>query len=179
MINFHFNQYQVAVQTGKEPDAYEQWLDHATFKDTGNLKKEGLPIYVGVGQGGEWYPTVIAFRSNPIEYGGFHPGILIVPETGTFFIGPGKVIRTYDLKVPKRKSEKELSCGFQGWARHDDFVVMQGELAFGLYSPEGREIWSAFVEPPWTYDVEENRVKLNVMGKISYRNLKTGKIESA
>lgn len=54
---------------------------------------------------------------------------------------------------------------------------MQEELEFGIYGLDGTETWSTFVEPPWTFDIEENHVKLNVMDKISYRELKTGELK--
>lgn len=114
MIEFNFEKYKIAVQTGNEPGIYDMWLDRAAFKDIEGLNNEGTPIYIGVGQGEEWYSTVIAFRSSPIEQGGFNPGFLIVPETDTLFIGAGTLVRTYNLKERNRKFEKKFSCGFWG-----------------------------------------------------------------
>lgn len=178
MIEFNFDKYKIAVQTVKEPGIYDMWLDRASFKDIDGLKNDGIPIYIGVGHGEEWYNTVIAFRSDPIEYGGFDPGILIVPETNTLFVGAGTIVRTYDLKNQKRKFEKKLSCGFWGWSRHHDLILMQEESEFGIYTLDGQEIWSTFVEPPWSFDIEDNRVKLDVMDEISYRDLKTGELKN-
>ena len=177
LIHFNFDKYRIAVQTGKEPDIYDMWLDHASFKDIDGLAFEGTPIYIGVGQGDEWYDTIIAFRSDPIEYGGFDPGLLVVPETDTLFVGAGTIVRTYDLKDQRIRFEKELSCGFWGWSRHQDLILMQEELEFGIYTLDGQETWSTFVEPPWTFDIEGDHVKLNVMDEISYRDLKTGELK--
>lgn len=174
MIQFNFDKYNIAVQIGKEPDIFDMWLKHSSFNDMDGLSKEGTPIYIGAGKGEEWYNTVIAFRSDPIDYGGFHPGLLVAPETNTLFVGAGTVIRTYDLKQQKKRFEKELPCGFWGWIRHNDLVIMQEELQFGIYTLDGQEIWSTYVEPPWTFEIHGGLVTLNVMDEITYRDLRTG-----
>ncbi len=106
LIEFNFDKYKIAIQTEKEPEIYQMWLEHASFKDIDGLKNDETPIYIGVGQEGQWYETIIAYCSDPIENCGFNPGFLIIPETETLFIGAGKVVRTYDLKNHKRKIEK-------------------------------------------------------------------------
>ena len=178
MIEFNFDKYKIAIQTEKEPEIYQMWLEHASFKDIDGLQNDGTPIYIGVGQEGKGYETVIAYCSDPIGNCGFNPGFLIVPETGTLFIGAGKVVRTYDLKNHNRKIEKKFSCGFWGWSRHNNLILMQEELEFGIYTLDGLEVWSTFVEPPWTYEIEDEHVKLTFMDKISYRDLKTGELKN-
>jgi len=178
LIQFNIDKYTIAVQIGKEPDLFDMWLKYASFKDIDGLSEAGTPIYIGIRQGEEWYSTVIAFRSDPIDYGGFHPGLLLEPMTDTLFIGAGTVIRTYDLKHQQKKFEKVLPCGFWAWTRHKDLIVMQEELEFGIYTLEGQEMWSTFVEPPWTFEIQGKEVKLNVMEEITYRDLKTGELKN-
>ena len=176
MIEFNIDKYKIAVQIGKKPDLYDIWLKHAVFKDIEGLENIGTPIYVGIQLGNEWCDSIIAFCSDPIDYAGFNPGILVVPETDTLFIGAGTVARTYDLKKQIRKFHKEFIFGFWGWSRHKNLIIMQEELEFGVYSIDGNEKWSTYVEPPWTFSIEDDRVKLTVMDKISYYSLETGKM---
>lgn len=177
LIQFNFDKYKIIVEIGKEPTIFEMWLKHASFKDIEGLAKDGTPIYIGVGHGKEWYNSIIAFRSDPIDHAGFHPEFLILPETNTLFVGAGTVVKPYDLEGLKKKFEKELSLGFWGWTRHNDLIVMQEELELGVYTLDGQEIWSTFVQPPWTFEITGNEVKLNVMGEITYRDLKTGELK--
>jgi hypothetical protein len=37
-------------------------------------------------------------------------------------------------------------------------------------------IWTTFVEPPWTYEVPEGMVRLDVMGTISSFPLESGPV---
>ncbi len=176
MIQFQFDKYKIAVEIGKEPIDYNYWIKYASFIDIEEQTKDKTPIYIGIGEHQDWYKTIVSFSSDPIDYGGFNPGLILVPETDILFIGAGTNVRIYDLKHQLKLFVKELHCGFLGWKRYDDFIIMQEELEFGIYSLTGQEIWSTEVEPPWTFSIEIDTVKLNVMNEISFRDLKTGEL---
>jgi hypothetical protein len=40
LIQFNFDKYNIAVQIGKEPDIYDMWLKHASFKDIDGLSED-------------------------------------------------------------------------------------------------------------------------------------------
>ena len=68
--------------------------------------------------------------------------------------------------------------GFWGWTRVGDLVVCAEELEFGVFTIEGLLVWSTFVEPPWEWSIERDKVKLDIMGTLRYHDLKTGKVIS-
>lgn len=176
MIEFSFDKYTIAVHLDTPPDVYGMWLEYAKYLDTDDLSKEGTSVYIGIAQGGRWYEDIIAFNTDPVDYGGFYPGFLIIPETEILFIGAGIIIKTYDLKNHKKVFQKDTFVGFWGWQRWAEYVIMLEELEFGVYDLKGNEIWSTYVEPPWTYEINEGIVTLNVMDKLSYRNIITGEL---
>ena len=176
MIEFSFDKYKIVVQLSERPVTYDLWLQHAKYFDVADLTKEGTPVYIGISQGKGWHEDVIAFSADPVDYGGFYPGFLLVAETDTFFIGAGTVIKIYDLKNHKKVFQKELSVGFWGWERFGEYVVMLEELEFGIYDLSGAQLWSTFVEPPWTYKIDNDIITLDVMDETTRRNIKTGSL---
>jgi hypothetical protein len=42
---------------------------------------------------------------------------------------------------------------------------MAAELELAAWDRSGRKLWSRFVEPPWTFQVVEDKVHVYVMGK--------------
>ncbi len=106
--------------------------------------------------------------------GGFHPGALLVPETGLLFIGAGERLLAYRLDGPTRLWEEATDCGFWGWARHEDRVILSAELELAAWDVRGRKCWSMFVEPPWSYEVSAGMIELDVMGTRSRFPLDTG-----
>lgn len=137
MIEFNFPGYRISNELHKEPTEFELWLEHASFTDVKGLSNAGSPIYIGVGNEGHWFETVIAFRTEQLDTSGFVPGILVVPETQTLFVGAGETIKIYDLSVKTLKLEKTTPFGFWGWSRHDDIIIMSAEIEFVVYSLEG------------------------------------------
>jgi hypothetical protein len=174
LIEFSIDKYKLAVHIDEEPVIFDLLLKHAKYKDIEGLKNEGTSIYILVGTDKEWYEQIIAFRFDPIDYGGFNPGFLIVPETDTLFIGAGTLIKTYNLLTGQKIFEKEFACGFWNWRRHGEQIIMSEELEYGVFTLDGNEIWTTFVEPPWSYEIEGDHVKLDVMDKISLLDKWTG-----
>lgn len=176
MIEFSVDKYRIAVRIHKAPDAYDLWLQHVKYFDIDDTNYDDTPIYIGVAQGRGWYEDIIAFKSDPIDYAGFHPGILLIPETELLFIGAGKILKIYDLKNHVMIFQKELSFGFLGWERSGDYVMMLEETELGVYNLNGKELWFAYVEPPWTFEVENDTIILNVMDELSRRDINNGNI---
>ena len=127
----------------------------------------GTQCFLGVGRAGEdALSLVVAQRYEPAGYG-FHPGALLVPETGRLFLGAGRRLLAYDLAGPRRQWEDATDLGFWGWARHGDVVLMSAELELAAWDLEARKLWTTFVEPPWSYGVRDGVVALDVMGAES------------
>lgn len=175
-MKFNYGKYELTIHIEDEPAGFKEWLQSADFTDVEDFRKDETPIYVRVYHELSEEVFVIVFSSNPIGYAGFEPGFLVIPESQTLFIGAGTRAKTYNLKFKRKQFEKEFSCGFWGWARHKNLVIMQEELEFGVYTLNGLEKWSTFVEPPWEYEIEGDWVKLDVMGNVSYRHLETGEL---
>lgn len=91
------------------------------------------------------------------------------------FIGAGKIALCYERSPrPRELWTEHVELGFLGWAVHGDIVVMSAELTLAAWDQTGRKLWSTFVEPPWSYQVKDDRVTLDVMGSISTFDLKPG-----
>ncbi|MEM9412211.1 MAG: hypothetical protein AAGA30_13940 [Planctomycetota bacterium] len=98
----------------------------------------------------------------------------MIPETKTLLIGAGERLLAYDLDQPKLLWEDHIEAGFWGWARHNEIIVMSAELELAAWDTAGRKLWSTFVEPPWSYSVDESTVNLNVIGEKSSFALAVG-----
>jgi len=51
---------------------------------------------------------------------------------------------------------------------------MSAELELAAWSTSGVRLWTTFVEPPWTYEVTQGILHLDVMGSLSSFPLKEG-----
>ncbi|WP_165411165.1 hypothetical protein [Rhizobium ruizarguesonis] len=49
---------------------------------------------------------------------------------------------------------------------------MSAELEFGVWRTTGEKVWSAFVEPPWNFNVSGENVELDIMGQLKTFKLK-------
>jgi hypothetical protein len=112
-----------------------------------------------------WPELVVSQRFSPGAEAGFHPGILLVPETKLLLVGAGGRLLAYDLSRFALLWEDVADTGFWGWCRHRDVIVMSAELELAAWDLAGKKLWSTFVEPPWNYSVEEMALKLDVMGR--------------
>ena len=120
-------------------------------------------------------PTQNAIYSERVMgAAGFSPGVLVVPETDVLFVGAGERLLAYDLAHPARLWEDVAKVGFWGWARYGDVVVMSAELELAAWDIEGTKLWTTFVEPPWSYEVTDDILKLDIMGVKSEFSLGRG-----
>lgn len=155
------------------PSLFDAYLLRAALVDDADLQAgsgQGRPegvLFVAAQRGVGWPELVVALRYSPAGYG-FHPGVLLVPETMTLFVGAGESLRCYRLDDPPRRLWTDgADTGFWAWRRHGDRVLMSAELELAAWDLDGTKRWTTFVEPPWSYTVEGDTVRLDVMGSIS------------
>lgn len=168
--------YRLLCTVGDLPSLYDKYREYALVADEYDLEEEGSLCFLGVGAEliGSWPQLVIALRYDPPYRSAFYPGALIVPETGFLFFGAGTTLLGYDLHKNQRQWRDETNLGFWRWRRHGDFVVMSAELELAAWTLSGRKLWTTFVEPPWSYSVEDQELYLDVMGDRSHFPLGTG-----
>jgi hypothetical protein len=168
MLTATIGDIRISMTEGELPALYDRFIEHARLVDTFGLQgsEPGL-TYLGLSQGEETWPRlVVAQRYGPSE-GGFHPEVLVVPESSLLFLGAGTRLLAYDFAAPSRRWEDSANTGFWGWARFGGVVVMSAELECAAWTIDGHKLWSTFVEPPWDYKVERDLVHLDVMGARS------------
>jgi hypothetical protein len=108
----------------------------------------------------------------------FSPGLHVIPETETLLVGCGEVIAAYDMPTSKCTYRDITPGGFLSWNRHDDVVVMGGELEVAGYNLSGERMWSASIEPPWDYGVSGTTMFTIVMGHRTEFPLREGPKDS-
>lgn len=158
------------------PAIYDVYKKNAVLTEEVNLAGEGSLCFLSVGDGSPagWPFLVLALRYDPPHRSGFKPGVLVVPETGTLFVGAGTTLMAYDLNGPRRLWEDAADVGFWCWRRHGELVVMSAELEMAVWDIWGRKLWATFVEPPWHYTVEGGDIHLDVMGTRSRFPIRSG-----
>lgn len=171
-----FGDFHLITCPDKLPDLHDEYHAHALLSEKFDLNEpEGAFCFVGISWGGaSWPQLVVSQRYNPAGYG-FNPGILIVPDTRIAFLGAGERLLAYRLGAsPERLWEDSAYVGFCGWAQHGSSVLMMAELELTAWSVEAKKLWSASVEPPWSYRVEGQTLHLDIMGTESSFPLSTG-----
>lgn len=124
-----------------------------------------------------WPALFVAQRYSP-DVGGFDPGVLIVPETGLVLIGAGERLLAYRLDDPPvRLWEDAAEVGFWWWDRQGATILMAAELEFAAWNTHGQKLWAMFVEPPWSYSVQNGVIQLDVMDNLSTFSLLTGPLK--
>ncbi len=151
------------------PAMYGSYRQHAVLCDELELSHaEGDCCFLAVARHGDPWPRfVLAQRYQPSGYG-FDPGVAFVPETSVLFIGAGTRLLAYALSGrPERLWQDHAECGFWHWSVHDSAVFMAAELELAAWTRAGEKLWTTFAEPPWTYRVDGERVRMDVMGRKS------------
>jgi len=174
MFQLVFGTYSVEVENGGLPEIYAEYARRATLNLEIDLESsEGTVAFFAVARNGGWPFLVAAFRYSPAGHG-FHPGVVIIPETDVLFLGAGTLLRAFDLLAPRQIWEDVAEVGFWSWKRHDRTIMMAAELELAAWDLEGRKLWSTMVEPPWSYTAEGGLVTLDVMGDVSRFSLEQG-----
>jgi hypothetical protein len=152
------------------PAAYASYRQCAVLCDEFDLcSDQGDCCFVAVSRADEpRQGLVLAERYEPSGESGFSPGVAFVPETAVLFVGAGTRLLAYTLlDRPERLWEDATYPGFWGWSVHKPVVLMAAELEFTAWTKNGEKLWTTFVEPPWSYLVAGERVRLDVMGNIT------------
>lgn len=166
--------YSVLVVGNGLPDLYDHYCENAQLVDEHDLSSEETACFFGIGLQSNWPSLVVAQRYSPSS-AGFHPGILLVPETSTVFIGAGDRLLAYQLEpTPTRLWIDHAKCGFWSWSRHGEYVLLSAELELAAWTLDGVKRWTTFVEPPWVFNVSDGTVELDVMGEKSSFPIATG-----
>ena len=174
MFRIDVGEFSISVQDGGLPEIYSEYVRHADFElEMGLESSEGRLAFCSVGRGSDWPFCVLSFRYAPAG-SGFSPGVLLVPETGILFAGAGTLLFAVDLNNRRLLWEDLADVGFWSWQRHGDTVLMAAELELAAWGIRGEGRWRTFVEPPWSYEVRDGTVELDVMGKISKFSLRSG-----
>lgn len=176
MMKFSAGEYTVGCSVGELPAIYNSLVAHARLHDDFGVKQaDGTALFVSVERSSSYTPELIVTqRFEPGPEAGFHPGVLIVPETHVLFIGAGTRLLAYNIKHFLRLWEDEADTGFWFWKRHGNTILMSAELELAAWSLAGTKLWSTFVEPPWVYEVHGTLVELDLMGTKSRFDLQHG-----
>lgn len=175
MIEFSVDNYNITVFVGQAPDILDFYKKHAVFIDDKDLKNDGTEVYIIISKDfSKPETTVIAFKADPVGYAGFKPGLHYEKESQTLFIGAGTIIKTIRLTDNKIIFEKNSGMGFWGWTKHEDFILQQEEIDFGVFSLTGEQLWETFVSPPYDFEMKEDKITLKFDDIIETRVLLTG-----
>jgi hypothetical protein len=168
------------ITSSNLPTTLSAYREHALLHDDlGELERreaEGF-FFVAIGRADETWPSLVVTQPVSPSEGGFAPGVLIVPETNTAFIGAGTRLLCYEHASGRwtRSWEDRTDVGFWGWRRHGDVVVMSAEIEMAAWSVSGAKLWTRSVEPPWSYEVIDGTVDLDVMGIRTSFPLESGR----
>ena len=174
MFKVGFGPYQLVVHDGPLPGMYGSYRQHAVLVEEFDVEEAGGDAcMIAVTTTGDWPSLVVAQRYQGSE-AGFHPGVLIVPESGVLFVGAGERLLAYNVAGPTRLWEGQTDCGFWSWQQHGAVVLLSAELELAAWTTAGKKLWSTFVEPPWSYRVENGQVHVDVMGRQSSFSLSKG-----
>jgi len=174
LFNVSVGPYEIRIELDTLPALYAEYRQHAAlFEEFDVQSKDGAYCFIGVSLSINWPQLIVAQRYSP-SVSGFDPGILLVPETKTLFVGAGQRLLAYRLDPLLRLWEDTCDAGFWYWTQQDKFVLMAAELELAAWDSHGNKLWTTFVEPPWEYHVIGNRVHLDVMGRKSQFGLAEG-----
>ena len=173
MFTVSAGEYSILVQDGGLPSQYLSYKQEAVMCDEHNRRGDGTLAFIAIQRAARWPELCISFRYANAS-AGFHPAVLVVPETEVAFIGAGESIWIYDLKTPRLLREEFVCVGFWAWQRHGQVVLMLSELELSGWALDGTKLWSTFVEPPWDFEVDGDSVTMDVMGCKSSFSLQMG-----
>ncbi len=141
MIEFSVDNYNITVFVGQSPDILDFYKKHAVFVDDKDLKNEGTEVYVIISKGfAKPEIAIIAFKTDPVGYAGFRPGLHYENDSQTLFIGAGTIIKTIRLTDNNLIFDKNDGMVFWGWTKYKDFILQQEEIAFGVFNTNGEHL---------------------------------------
>jgi len=160
------------------PDIYGHYCRHAQLVEVFEGDKwesyESSSLFLLVARGNALPFLVVTQKYSAGPDQGFHPGVVLVPETHTLFIGAGERLLAYRLEPVEKLWEEYTMMGFWGWERYRERVIMSAEMELAAWDSHGHKRWSLSVEPPWSYHIEGDTIQLEVMGQPSSFSLQEG-----
>lgn len=177
MFEVSFGAYRAWLAEGRLPELEAEYRRRAALLEEFDVEKAdgaGNACFAGIGLQDEWPRIVVAQQCVPAMKLGFHPGLLIVPETGVAFLGAGERLLAYTINTPQRIWEKFTAVGFWSWNQVDGVILMAAELELRAFDLNANEMWSCFVQPPWSFGIEEREIVLEVMGEITRFGIESG-----
>jgi len=168
-----FGEYALEVCADGWLPQWEAWRPHAALVDDRMIEHEGQVCTVAV-RGVAALQPFLMLAATYHANAGFAPGLLLVPETRRLFVGIGEHIAIYGLDPPSRSWDDWTEFGFLGWSQVGDVVLMAAEIELAAFDLIGRKLWTKQVEPPWTYEVHGDTVRLDVMGHLTTFPLRLG-----
>jgi hypothetical protein len=175
MFTITVGAYAVTVQQGTLPAFYRDYKKRAKLCDEFSLgpQEAGELCFVSVSAMLHW-PTLVVAQRFELAQAGFDPACLLVPESHTIFIGAGRRLLAYQLDAPRRLWEESVDSGFLEWSRHDQTVLMSGELELGAWDIRGQKLWTLPLEHTWEYHVQDGKVHLDAQGRRTVFGLQEG-----
>src|SRR5258708_17236896 len=169
--------YTLSCFSGWLPEYYEVYREKAKLVDeidlTRDVSHSADVCFLAVQKGLEW-PFLVVAQKYASSGLGSYPQVLIIPETDMLFLGAGERVLTYRLAPVEKVGQESAELGFQAFERYGQFVIMRAELEVAVWTIQGKKQWSQFVEPPWTYRVEQDAMSVDVMGHVLTFPLSTG-----
>lgn len=168
--------YTLSCFSGGLPNSYDIYKEKAKLVDEIDLTKDmiGDICFLAVQKGIDWPFLIVAQKYAPSGLGGSYPQALLIPETDILFLGAGERVLTYCLAPLAKVEHGNAEFGFHAFERCGQYVIMHAELEVSVWTIQGKQQWSQFVEPPWIYRVEEETISLDVMGHSLSFPLSTG-----
>jgi hypothetical protein len=170
--------YTLSCFSGGLPEYYEVYREEAKLVDeidlTRDVSHSADVCFLAVQKGLDWPFLVVAQKYAPSGLGASYPQALIIPETDMLFLGAGERVLTYRLAPVEKVAQGSAELGFHAFERYGQFVIMRAELEVAVWTIQGKKQWSQFVEPPWTYRVEQEAMSVDVMGHVLSFPLSTG-----
>lgn len=121
-------------------------------------------------------PSLVVILGYRRLDGDFGAGAILVPETGRLFVAGGARAVCYHHDGGRwwRQWEREVEVMVWGLARHGDHIVMSSELEVVVWDTKGVRRLSADVEPPWGYEIQGNRMRLDIDGAVTTVDIPAG-----
>ena len=159
--------YTVLVDTSP-PFSIDMYERHAQLVDDFANDDGGSYGFVAVSGPGEDFPSLL-LRGRFDAAGGGGPGVVLIGQTQQLLVGAGTSLAAYDRRDGRWQLtwRDTAELGFWGWSRSSQVILMAAELQFAAWTVSGEKLWSRFVEPPWSYSVEGDSVRLDVMGTVT------------
>nr|BBH86415.1 hypothetical protein KTC_11660 [Thermosporothrix sp. COM3] len=173
MFCFTVGEYRVSVSNTFPSLFWEYHKKARIVEHIGDVTAENTFVIL-VAKGNAWPFLILILHVSVGEESGFNPGVFLLPETQTLFIGAGEILLIYHLEREQKIWEERIMGGFWGWHYVEPFVLLSAEIELSIWNKEGERLWETFVEPPWSYELEGDVIKVFYSNETRYYRLQDG-----